>query len=374
MKEILHMKRTTKIVCSVLAVIPCFTLLLGAYAVVPAPDGGYPNFTTAEGTKALQSLTTGAANTAAGWYSLFTNDSGSYNTGVGAGTLALNTGDFNTATGTAALLFNTTGVLNTANGSLALFSNTAGAVNTAIGDEALYNNTTGRENTAAGYQALYSNTTGGFNTAIGLQALQHNTTGGENVAIGFLAGTNVTTANGVVSINASGANIDNTTWIGGIYNVTPQSGVTLPVVISNNLQLGTSSSSRRFKKEIEPMGKASESLLGLKPVTFHYKNDTTNTQQFGLIAEEVADRNPDLVVYGNDGKPYTVRYDAVNVMLLNEFLKQHKAFVEQQNRVAEQGATIARLEQQVTTLTAGLQKVTAQLQLKSAPQTVLNHQ
>ena len=123
------------------------------------------------------------------------------------------------------------------------------------------------------------------------------------------------------------------------------------------------------------MDKASEIILSLRPVTFHYKTDTKGTPQFGLIAEEVAKVNPALVLPDKEGKPYTVRYEAVNAMLLNEFLKEHKAFVQEQRKVQEQGATIARLEKQIEALTAGLQKVSAELELsKPAPQTVLNHE
>src|SRR5947207_6167337 len=296
-------------VIHILISIACVTFLRQMHAISPPPDGCYPNFTTAEGCKALQSLTSGAGNTAVGWYSLFGNSTGSFNTAVGAGALDLNTADSNTAVGAAALLLNTTGTLNTALGTDALVFNDTGVANTATGDEALFSNTTGQENTADGYQALHINTTGGFNTAIGLQALTNNTTGGSNIALGFLAGINVTTANGVICIGDGGADIDNTTWISNIYGVTTQSGVTLPVVVSNNRQLGTMSSSKRFKKEIQPMDKASEALLALKPVTFHYKSDTNDTPQFGLVAEEVAQVNPDLVVRDDKGEIYTVRYD-----------------------------------------------------------------
>src|SRR5262245_60896535 len=141
----------------------CFAFLPAAQAVVPAPDGGYPNFTTAEGTKALQNLTTGAENTAVGWYSLFANMTASFNTGLGAGTLALNTADANTAVGTAALILNTSGSDNTAVGTVALLNNDDGLANTAVGSSALNSNSHGNSNTATGNQALFSNTTGSFN-------------------------------------------------------------------------------------------------------------------------------------------------------------------------------------------------------------------
>jgi predicted ribosome quality control (RQC) complex YloA/Tae2 family protein len=157
-------------------------------------------------------------------------------------------------------------------------------------------------------------------------------------------------------------------------------------VVATDDQLGTMSSSRRFKKEIEPMNKSSEAILALKPVTFHYKSDSTNTPQFGLVAEDVAEVNPDLVVRDKNGDIYTVRYDAVNAMLLNEFLKAHKKIDQQQATMADLKSTvtqqrenlesrIAKQEKQIETLTAGLQKVSAQLELnRRAPQAVLNSQ
>jgi hypothetical protein len=142
--------------------------------------------------------------------------------------------------------------------------------------------------------------------------------------------------------------------------------MTAPVVVSNNGQLGTVASSERFKKDIASMQKTSEAILALRPVTFHYRTDAENTPQFGLIAEEVAKVNPALMLFDKEGKPYTVRYDAVNAMLLNEFLKEH-------HTVDELKATVAKQQKQLEAVTAGLQKVSAQLELnKAAPQTVLN--
>ena len=186
---------------------------------------------------------------------------------------------------------------------------------------ALYFNTTGLQNTAHGLNALYSNTTGGFNTANGGNALYFNTTSSHNIALGSSAGNFVTTADNVICIGANGANVSNTTWIGGVYGTTTQSATTAPVIVSDNGQLGTAISSERFKKDISTMEKASEVILSLRPVTFHYKTDAKGTPQFGLIAEEVAEVNPALVLPDKEGKPYTVRYDQVNAMLLNEFLK-----------------------------------------------------
>src|SRR5262249_33428541 len=144
-----------------------------------------------------------------------------------------------------------------------------------------------------------------------------------------------------------GGNVDNTTWIANIFGVTPVSGTTAPVVVSDTGQLGTLPSSRQFKRDIQSMDRSSESILALRPVTFHYKRDDNNTSQFGLIAEEVANVDPALVVRDKKGEIYTVRYDAVNAMLLNEFLKEHKAFIKEQRKVQELEATIATLAQAV---------------------------
>jgi Chaperone of endosialidase len=356
--------------------LPGIGFLDSAYAVVPPPDGGYPNFTTAEGTNALQHLTTGVGNTAAGWRSLFTTSEGSLNTAVGAGTLVINsTGSHNTANGALALLLNTTGNFNTAVGDSALYNNSEGFGNTATGVNALQNNITGILNTAIGNSALAVNSHGGSNTAVGTGALGASTSGSGNTALGQGSGTGVTTAGGVTCIGAgvAGGNLDNTTWIGNVFGVTTLSGTTAPVIVSNEGQLGTVVSSERFKKDIAPMDKTSEAILSLRPVTFHYKTDTKGAPQFGLIAEEVAKVNPGLVLLDKEGKPFTVRYDAVNAMLLNEFLKEHDAFVEEQRRVQEQECrlqkqetTIARQQEQIEALTAGLQKVSAQV-ATSAP-------
>ena len=359
-------------------------------AVVPAPDGGYPNFNTAEGTNALQHLTTGVGNTAAGWHSLFTTSAGNLNTAVGAGTLVSNsTGSNNTANGALALLLNTTGDFNSAVGDSALYLNTEGFGNTAIGASALKNNSDGILNTAIGNSALAANSHGGFNTALGTGALGANTSGSGNLALGQNSGSGVTTAGGVTCIGTGvvGGNVDNTTWIGNVFGVTTQSGTTAPVIVSNDGQLGTVVSSERFKKDIAAMSNASDAILSLRPVTFHYKTDTKGTAQFGLIAEEVAKVNPELVLLDKEGKPYTVRYDAVNAMLLNEFLKEHTAFVEEQRKVQEQATMIellksaganqetkiAKQQKQIEALAAGLQKVSTQLELnKTASQTVSN--
>ena len=239
---------------------------------------------------------------------------------------------------------------------------------------------------ADGDEALYSNTTGVRNTAYGHRALYTNTTGDSNTALGDSAGSLVFDASNVICIGAQmlGANVSNTTWIGNVYGVTLQSGTTSSVVVSVAGQLGTVASSERFKKNISTMETASEAILSLRPVTFHYKTDTEGTPQFGLIAEEVAKVNPALVLPDKEGKPYTVRYDAVNAMLLNEFLKEHRKNQEQQTTIAELKSTLAQHEKafqrnlaeqqkQIAALTAGLQKVSAQLEVsKPAPQVVNN--
>ncbi|MEP6586951.1 MAG: tail fiber domain-containing protein [Candidatus Udaeobacter sp.] len=309
---------------------------------------------------------------------------GNFNTGIGAGTLALNIADENTATGTGALLFNTTGFQNTASGAFALFNNGIGNFNTAIGFQALFSNTEGLSNTAIGVQALQNNTTGSVNTAIGIGALISNTIGSGNIALGNGAGFNVTTGNFNIAIGNFGFADDSQTirigtdqtktFIAGIRGITTGNNNAVSVVIDSAGQLGTMSSSRRFKKEIKPMDKASEAILALKPVTFHYKSDKTNTPHFGLIAEEVAEVDPDLVVRDDNGEIYTVRYDQVNAMLLNEFLKEHRAFVEEQLKVAEQQKEIDAFKEELKEQRYLIQKVSDRIELKrSAPQTVANN-
>jgi hypothetical protein len=386
-------------------------------------------FNTAIGWRSLFANTTGSLNTGVGAGTLLANISHN-NTAIGAGALALNTtGDGNTANGALALLQNTEGRGNTAMGGQALFSNTTGQGNTAVGARALLNNTTGTEeesslNTAIGLDALGSNTTGGFNTAvgggtndgpagaaalgsnttgrnntavggagganngalgfnttgsgntaIGQGALNINTTGEFNIAVGVQAGSNLTTGDSNIDIGNNGvADESNTIRIGTsgeqtaafIAGISGTAVVGDAVVVDGNGQLGTVASSARFKKNIKPMDKTSEAILALKPVSFQYRSDSKGTPQFGLIAEEVAKVNSDLVVRNRNGEIYSVRYDQVNAMLLNEFLKEHR-------KVEEQVATITKLKQQIEALSAGLQKVSAQLELIEAkPQTVLH--
>src|SRR5438477_359791 len=328
-------------------------------AVVPPPDGGYPGGNTAEGQSALLGRTTGLYNTAVGIYSLLSLTDGNFCTGVGAGTLLANTGDSNTATGAGALLSNTTGTNNTADGTFALFFNTEGSLNTAVGRDALLQNTTGSGNIAIGI-AAGTNITGGDN----------------NIYIGNvgLAGDSTTTRIGF-------AKVTQRTFIDGIRGVTTGINNAVNVVIDSAGQLGTVSSSRRFKTDIRPMDDASGSILALKPVTFRYKSQKDAKPQFGLIAEEVAQVNPDLVVRDENGAIYTVRYDAVNAMLLDEFLKEHKRIEDQQATIAELKSTVAQQQKGMETLTAQLkeqaekiEKVSAQISVsKPAPRVVSNN-
>ena len=356
---------------------------------------------TAVGVAALLLNTTGTQNVAVGTAAFVHNDSGSGNNAVGAFALYNNTDGFtNNAVGNSALLDNIHGHDNTAIGDLALsnndstgsglgndntaagsgalFMNTDGDSNTAVGFHALLSNTTGLKNTATGARALPNNTDGSTNTAVGFGALLNNTTGLNNIAIGNLAGMSLTTGDNNIDIGAIGLADESNTIrigvpvvatacvIGGIYGrTTVDAGI--PVLIDDTGQLGTVSSSRRFKKDIQPMDKASEEILALKPVTFHYNSGGGGMRQFGLIAEDVAEVSPDLVVRDKEGNPYTVRYDQVNAMLLNEFLKEHR-------KVQELEANATRQQKQIDALTAVVQKVSAQLEVsKPAPQTVLNN-
>jgi hypothetical protein len=175
-----------------------------------------------------------------------------------------------------------------------------------------------------------------------------------------------------------GSGINHTrTFIAAVRDVTTGQSNAIPVLIDGAGQLGTASSSRRFKHDIKPMDATSESILALKPVTFHYKSDQTNTPQFGLIAEQVAEINPDLVVRDENGDIYTVRYDAVNAMLLNEFLKEHRTVQEQKATIAllrkDFEAEITQLQKEMQAFGARLreqdtkiQKVTAQTELSKS--------
>ncbi len=324
-------------------------------------DTGSAN--SALGTFALFRNADGGGNTAVGYGALFGNTAGFENTAVGSNALSFNTeGTDNTAIGEGALGFSSNGSYNTAVGEAALFNN-AGDDNAAIGLQAMYSNHDGIQNTAVGSGALLNNTSGISNTAIGAGAL-YNTSGDSNSALGAFAGINVFSASNVICIGANGADVSNTTWVGNVYGVTTQSGTTAQVIVSDNGQLGTVASSERFKKDIATMDHASEVILSLRPVTFHYKSDTRGTPQFGLIAEEVAKINPALVLPDKEGKPYTVRYDAVNAMLLNEFLKEHRKVEELKSAMAQQRKTTEALVARLNEQEARIQKVSAQVEAR----------
>jgi uncharacterized coiled-coil protein SlyX len=367
-----------------------FALSPTVRAISPLPDGGYTLNNTAEGTNALFTFT-----------GVFPNNGGE-NTAIGFEALYHNTGgNHNTACGLQALFSNTTGSANTAVGHNALGSNT-GSHNTAVGGGTLGSNTIGNENTATGRHALNLNTNGSYNAADGEYALGSSTSASQNTALGYAAGYNLTTGGNNIDIGNLGvAGEANTIRIGNPVTVVYPDGIThlaqiktyiagfttavtgsTVVVNTTTHQIGMMTSSARFKDEIQRMDKASEAILALKPVTFRYKKDIDpdGAPQFGLVAEEVEKVNPDLVARDEQGKPYTVRYEAVNAMLLNEFLKEHRRVEEQQATIAElksssakQAATVAQQQKQIEALTATVQKVSDQVVLsKPAPQLVAN--
>jgi septal ring factor EnvC (AmiA/AmiB activator) len=468
MKGNKHMKTTTTIIYPAFAVftLAWFALSPTAQAVVPPPDGGYPNGNTAEGTNALFSLangvwntalgfealnhdtaggkntatglralfsdTTGSFNTATGVYALYSNTMGWYNSAIGANALSNNiTGQFNTATGYGALNHNKTDA-NTANGFGAMFVNTTGSENVAVGFQALNRNSTGSENNAVGSNALFANRTGSFNNAHGRDALATNVDGSENnafgdlamenntsgasntaigddalrncvdgsfnVAIGDEAGTSIVSASNIIAIGAPGAgpfaDISSTCFIGSIYNQpVSDAGTAQDTYVDQFNVLGFLPSSRRVKHDIQPMDKASEAILALKPVTFKYNSDKAGRTQYGVIAEEVAEVAPDLVFRDNNGDVSTVRFEQIGMMLLNEFLKEHKKVEEQQATITELKSTVARQQKESQSIAAQqqkeiralaatvkeqasqIQKVSAQLELqKAAPRAVANYQ
>jgi hypothetical protein len=306
MNPLTHSKKTTILPLLIPLVLLCFGLSPAARAVIPAPDGGYPGSNTAEGEDALFSLTTGIWDTAIGYQ--------------------------------------------------ALYNNTIGGSNTAIGRDALLYNTGGSANTANGYQALADNTTGTGNTALGFTA-GLNITGGGNVCIG----------QGMEGV----AGVDDTTWIKNIYTtVQPVVGTDPDVVtINSDGRLGRANvSSRRYKHDIKPMHEASEAIYALKPVSFRYHKeyDATQTIAFGLIAEEVAEVHSDLVGRNPKGQPESVRYEQINAMLLNEFLKEHKKVEDQQATIVELKSTVAQQQKGMEVLAADLKEQAAQIRKVSA--------
>jgi hypothetical protein len=346
-------------------------------------------------------LAGGTYNTALGWASHGFNVAGNYNTAVGAATLLVNTADNNPATGTAALLSNTTGFKNAANGAFALFSNTTGSFNTAIGFQALEFNTSANNNTAIGHSALESNTgiggdntaigtsalsgntTGSFNTATGDRALEFNTTGNDNTALGYSAGLSITgDGNVCIGQGVDGeAGVNDRTYIRNVNTLTQNfsAGVNDYVTVRlSDGRLGHTAvvSSQRYKEDIKPLAAASHALYALNPVSFRLKKEFDPTQAvgFGLIAEEVEKVDPYLVYRNTKGQVESVRYEMVNAMLLNEFLREHRAFAEEQQKVRKLEASVADLIATVKEQAAKIQKVSAQLELNnSASQTLVEN-
>jgi hypothetical protein len=363
----------------------------------PDPGSVGGSFNTADGTNALGSVTTGVANSAFGWFSLFSNTDGSFNTALGAGTLLFNVGDQstgegtrntaigtaalllnvkgsgNTAVGVAALLNNTDGLNNNAVGGFALNANTSGQFNNAHGNNALQNNVNGSGNSAFGDVALAFNLSGSANTAIGEGALV-NCTGDFNVGLGELAGADITTGSNIIAIGEGvsgvstvGGEVNDSCYIGNIHNAPIDPLTAQTVYVDADGKLGSMSfSSERFKKDIKLMGQSSQAVLALKPVTFKYKNYKEDAPQFGLIAEQVAQVNTDLVVHDKNGEAMAVRYDAVTAMLLNEFLREYR-------KVQKQQREIDSLKSELKEQRFLIQKISAQVELsKPSPKTVLN--
>jgi hypothetical protein len=377
----------------------CFALAPVVRAVDPPPDGGYPNQNTAEGEDALFSLTTGSDNTAVGFHALHNITDSSQNTAIGASALENATAGPNTAIGSGALGANTTGFNNTAVS--ALTANTTGHDNTAVGFLAMQTNTTGSFNTAMGtaanggngdsnvaigYEAMAGGGGGSNNVAVGRLALGANNGdnnvaigqqalfingGSGNIAIGNVAGASLHgTASNNIYIGHSGAlgdsgririgmrNVQTTTFVAGITGVTVADGV--DVMIDNKGQLGTVTSSACYKESIEPMPDESKIISSLQPVSFRYKKelDPAAIPQFGLVAEEVEKVAPELVVRDDEGKPYSVRYQAINAMLLSEFQKEHR-------KAEERAATIKAQQERINQLEAAVSHLELRLEERS---------
>jgi trimeric autotransporter adhesin len=444
MKKLIKLKTITlllmPLVLACFALLPSAQAATPEQLPAPPPDGGYAGFNTAEGLNALKNVNTatGVLNSAFGFNTLTADTTGAHNTAVGGQALLHNNGSFNTAVGENALVFNTTGSMNMALGQGALANNLIGNNNTAMGFQAL-NANTASSNTAVGFQALRSNTTtsghtaigfhaltnatpvGGFlafgDTAIGANALGGNTTGTNNVAVGPSAGANVTDGNtntflGVIaglSVNHAnnvvcigpvlGADVDNRTYIANIGSFNQPVSASIKVVTVNpaNNLLGFASvtsqeiigvtfdviSSQRYKDQIKPLDKGSEVIYALKPVSFRYKadKDPTRALRAGLIAEEVQKVDPDLVVRDEEGKPERVRFDSINAMVLNEFLKEHQKVQKQEATIAELKSTLAQQQKGMEVLTAQLkeqaaqiQKVSAQVEMSKPAPTVVTNQ
>jgi hypothetical protein len=353
------------------------SLTSAAWAQPPDVVTSDSSANTAMGTNALWSNTSGGWNTASGDSAMFRNTTGSSNTASGVNALGQNTtGSSNTAFGVEALFQNTTGYANTAAGGAAMLSNTSGSYNVGVGDSALEENTIGMGNTAAGYGSLADNTTGNKsvgwggwtllrnttgsnNTALGTYALESNTSGNDNIGVGFGAGGYLSTGsnnidignsgvageNGAIRIGTSGSQTE--TFIAGIWG-SPVTGSA--VYISSSGQLGVLASSERYKTDIQSMGSSSARLDQLRPVTFRLKNEPHSAIQYGLIAEEVAQVYPELVIRARDGSIEGVRYEELAPMLLNEVQQQRQALVAQEEHLAAQESRLADQARQLQSL------------------------
>jgi len=378
MNPLTQSKNTTIVSVLTALILACFALAPTVRAV--CQDGCFTIQNTAQGEDALTN-TRNTGNTAFGFQALTANTDGNFNTATGSIALESNTtGNNNTGIGADALGGNTTGNDNTAIGDNALFESTTASGNTAVGAHVLETSDTGGQNTGIGTSALLANTVGGFNTALGALALKNNTSGSTNIAVGFQAGRSLKIGNNDIYIGNPGAapsesssirigttGTHTNTYVAGISGVTVPSGV--GVIVDTTGHLGTVVSSERFKDQINPMDNASEAILSLKPVTFRYKTalDPKGIPQFGLVAEQVEKVNPDLVARDDQGRPYTVRYEAVNAMLLNEFLKEHRTVGELKSEIAELEATVKEQGAQI-------RKVNAQLQTSKSQQTIADNQ
>jgi len=387
-------------------------------------SAGASSFNTGVGAGTLV-LNTADANTAVGAATLLLNSIGKQSVAVGAAALVFNNADDNTAVGYQALNSNVDAVTNVAVGTFAGQNNDSSGngtadFNTAVGGFALRDNVNGARNTAVGAGALEPMLGGNDNTAVGeLAGSNYTGTESNNVCIG--SGTEGTagesnairigeasTSGGItianpsalanaISIGASmstggiqmltllgfasvsiGDNFSTTAgasscFVGGIFNQTPVAGSHAVVVGPNNKLADATLSSRKFKKDIAPIDKLSEGVLALRPVTFHWKSDNTNEPEFGLVAEEVADVNLDWITRNPQGEVTGVRYETIPILLLNEFLKEHKKVEEQQANIAELRSTVGVLTAQLKEQAAQIQKVSAQLEAsKPAPQIVAN--
>ena len=371
-------------------------------------------------------LNTADSNTAVGTAASLLNTTGTQSVAVGAGAMVFNNADDNTAVGAFALGNNVAAVTNVAVGVFAGQNNDSGGAgtadfNTAVGGFALQANVDGTRNTAVGAGALEPLAGGSDNTAIGeLAGGSYTGTESNNICIGSgtggTAGENntirigdtlashgivisdgailgaqaFTVASGLVGggiqflevIGFSAISIEATLsqttgasscFVGGIFNQTPAAGSHAVVVGPNNQLADATLSSRRFKKDIASIDKLSEGILALRPVTFHWKNDNTNEPEFGLVAEEVADVNLDWITRNPQGEISGVRYETIPILLLNEFLKEHKKVEEQQANIAKLESTVGVLTAQLKEQAAQIQKVSAQLEVnKAAPQVVAN--